>query len=79
MGAWFPKYKKGEYLTFGANGKNPNVKGRTREIVNYLSCLIHPIIYFCQELVEIVIAWGWEEYGKQFRIWGKPILGENHF
>ena len=40
----FPKDKEGEYLTFGANGENPNVKGRTQEIVNYLSCLIHAII-----------------------------------
>ena len=25
--------------------------------VNYHSCLIHPIIYYCQKLVELVIAW----------------------
>ena len=27
----------------------------------------------------LVIAWGWEEYGKQSWIWGKPIFGENQF
>ena len=30
-------------------------------------------------MVELVIAWGWEEYGQQFRMWGKPIFGENQF
>ena len=40
----FLKDKDGEYLTFGANEEKPNVNGRTHETVNYLSCLIHPII-----------------------------------
>ena len=44
MGAWFPKDKARGYLTFEANGENPNVKGRTHQTVNYFSCLIHPII-----------------------------------
>ena len=34
----------GGYLTFGDNGENPNVNGRTHQTVNYLSYLIHPII-----------------------------------
>ena len=67
----------GEYLTFGANGENPNVKGRTHQIVHYLSCLIHPIIYYSQKLVEVVIAWEWEEYGKINSNFGKhPFLGK---
>ena len=62
-----------------ANGENPNVNGRTHQTVNYLSCLIHPIIYYCHKLVEVVIAWEWEEYGQRnsnlgknvFDFWGK--------
>ena len=60
-----PKDKGGGYLTFGANGENPNIKGRTHQTINYLSCLIHPIIYHCHKLVEAVIAWEWEEYGQR--------------
>ena len=32
-------------------------KGEPIKIVNYLSCLIHPIIYYYQTLVDLVIAW----------------------
>ena len=63
-----------KYLTFGANGEKKNVKGRTHQTVNYLSCLIHPIIYFHPKLVEVVIAWEWEEYGQ-----GNSNLGKTHF
>ena len=64
-----PKDKGGGYLTFGANGENPNVKGRTHQNVNYLSCLIHPIIYYCQKLVGLVIAWDGQGMTTQIRIW----------
>ena len=47
----------GDIQTFGANGENPNVKGKTHQTVNYLSYLTHPIIYYRQKLVELVIAW----------------------
>ena len=58
MGALFPKDRRGGgYSNPWANGENPNVKGRTHQIVNYLSCLIHPIIYYCQKLAGLVIAW----------------------
>ena len=76
----FLRIRRGEYLTFGANGEKPNVKGRTHQSVSQLPILsFSPIIKFCQNVVELVIAWGWEEYGQQFRIWGKPIFGENQF
>ena len=75
----FPKDREGNYLNLWANGENPNVKERTHQTLNYPFCLFPPIIKFCQNVVELVIAWGWEEYGKQFRICGKPILGENQF
>ena len=57
----------GKYSNPWANSVEPNVKGKTHKAVNYLFCLIHPIIYFFQKLVEVVNAWGWEEYGSQ--IW----------
>ena len=58
----------GDIQTFGANEENPNVKGRTHQIVNYLSCPIHPIIYYCQKLVELVIAWDGQGMKTQIRI-----------
>ena len=73
-GMIFLRIRRGEYLTFGANGEKPNVNERTHQTVYDLSCLIHPIIYYCQKLVEVVIAWGWEEYGQ-----GNLNLGENVF
>ena len=47
----------GDIQTFGANGEMPNVKGKTHQTINYLSCLTHPIIYYCHKLVELDIAW----------------------
>ena len=47
----------GEYSNLWANGENPNVKGRTHQTVNYLSCLTHLIFYYCHKLVELVITW----------------------
>ena len=38
-------------------GKIQMSEGEPIKIVNYLSCLTHPIIYYCQKLVELVIAW----------------------
>ena len=57
----------GDIQTFGANGEKPNVNGRTHQTVNYISCLIHPIIYYYQELVELVIAW--DGQGMAAQIW----------
>ena len=36
--------------------------------VNYLSCLIHPIIYYYQKLVESVIAWDGQGMAVQIRM-----------
>ena len=58
----------GGYSNLWANGENPNVKGRTHQTVNYLSCLTHPIIYYCQKLVELVIAWDGQGMTVQIRI-----------
>ena len=33
-----------------------------------------PIIYFYQNLVEVVTTWEWEEYGKKFELGRAPIL-----
>ena len=38
-------------------GKIQMSKGEPIKTVNYLSCLTHPIVYYCQKLVELVIAW----------------------
>ena len=46
----------------------PSVNGRMHKVVNYLFCLIHPIIYFFQKLVEVVNALGMEEYDSQIRM-----------
>ena len=55
----------------GGNGEKPNV--------NYLSCLIHPIIYYCQKLVELVIAWDGQGMTAQIRIGEAIIFWEMHF
>ena len=58
----FPKDKEGNYLNLWANGEKPNVKGKTHQ--TQLPILSSPpIIKLCQNVVELVIAWGWEEYG----------------
>ena len=43
--------------TFGTMGKSQRSKGEPIKTINYLSCLIHPIIYYFLKLVELVIAW----------------------
>ena len=53
----FLRLKGGGYSNLWSNGENTNVKGRTHQTINYLSCFIHPIIYYCQKLVELFIAW----------------------
>ena len=72
----FLRNREGNYLNLWANGENPNVKGRTHQTLNYQFCLFPPINKFCQNVVEIVIAQEWEEYGQEIRIWGNPFLGK---
>ena len=75
----FPKDKGWEYSNLWANGEKPNVKGRTIHTVNYLFCLIHPIIYYCQKLVELVIAWDGKVWKSKFE-WEKPsVFGKCDF
>ena len=64
----FIRNREGKYSKPWANGVDPNVKRKTHKAINYLFCLIHPIIYFFHKLVEVVNALGCEEYGSQLRI-----------
>ena len=73
------RIRRGKYLTFGANGEKTNVKGRTHQTVDYLSCLIHPIIYYCQKLVGLVIAWDGQGMTTQIRIGEAISFWETHF
>ena len=69
----------GNIQTFGANGEKPNVKGRTHQTINYLSCLIHPIIYYYQKLVGLVIAWDGKGMTTQIRIGEGISFWKMHF
>ena len=53
----FLRITGGIFKPLGPMGKSQMSKGEPIKTVNYLSCLIHPIIYYCQKLVELVIAW----------------------
>ena len=79
MGAWFPKDKGGNIQTFGLVGKSQISKGEPIKPVNYLSCLIHPIIYYYQKLVELVIAWDGQGMAVQIRIWEAISFWETRF
>ena len=79
MGAWFPKELGGEYSNPWANGKNPNVKGKTHQDVTVpilSSCANH---LFLPKLVELVNSWGWEEYGNPNLKWRSHQILENVF
>ena len=52
-----PKDWGGIFKPLGPMGKIQMSKGEPIKTVNYLSCFIHPIIYYCQKLVGLVIAW----------------------
>ena len=54
-------------------------KGEPIKNVNYLSCLIHPIIYYCQKLVELVIAWDGQGMTTQIRIGEAISFWETRF
>ena len=55
------------------------LKGEPIKTINYLSCLIQPIIYYCQKLVELVIAWDGKGMKAQIRIGEAISLGETRF
>ena len=72
MRAWFPMDREeGECLTLSHRG-NPSKLSTT----HFLS--FSPIIYFCQKLVQVVIAWEWEEYGKNSN-WEEHPFWKNVF
>ena len=52
----FLRISGGDIQTFEPMGKSQMSKGEPIKTVNYLSCLIHPIIYYYKKLVELVIA-----------------------
>ena len=56
-GHYFLRIRGGDIQTFGPMGKLQISKGEPIQTGNYLSCLIHPIIYYCHKLVGLVIAW----------------------
>ena len=53
-------------------------KGEPIKMFNYDFLVFSPIIYFCQKLVEVVIAWEWEEYGKNSN-WAEHPFWKNVF
>ena len=55
----FLRIRRGKHLTFGDNGEKPNVKGRTHETVNYLSCLFHLCNCICclMKMMNMLNAW----------------------
>ena len=70
----FKRNREGYYPNPWANSVEPSVNGITHKAVNYLFCLLCPIIYLFQKLVEVVNALGMEEYGS------KILIGEaTHF
>ena len=54
-------------------------KGEPIKTVNYLSCLINPIIYYCLKLVELVIAWDGKGMEAQIQIGEANSFWEKHF
>ena len=54
-------------------------KGEPIKTVNYISCLIHPIIYYCQKLVELVISWDGQGMVVQKFELEKPSVFGKHF
>ena len=60
----------------GPMGKIQISKGEPIKTINYTVCCLFPIIYLCQNLVEVVIAWEWEEYGKKFELGRALIFGK---
>ena len=57
----------------------PNFNGGTHKVVNYLFCLMHPIIYFFQKLVEVVNALEWKSMAVKNSYWGSHQFWENEF
>ena len=72
-GAWFPKDKGGEYLTYGPMGKS-QMSMRKPIKLSTTFLVFFPIIYFCQNVVELVIAWKGKSMGNQIRIGQRPIF-----
>ena len=63
----FLRIRGGGCLTLSHGGKP--IKTITTHFLSF-----SPIIYFCKNLVEAVIAWEWEEYGKKFELGRAPIF-----
>ena len=52
-------------------------KGEPIKTVNYPFLVFSPNHLFLPEVVEVVITWEWEEYGKKFELVKSPIF-EKH-
>ena len=59
----FPKDKEGEIYNLWANGGKPNVKRENPSNPQLPILSFSPIIKFYKNVVELIFAWGWEEYG----------------
>ena len=75
----FLRIRGGDIQAFGPMGKIQMSKGEPIKTVNYLSCLIHPIIYYCQKLVELVIAWDGQGLEVKIRIGQSTNFWKNVF
>ena len=64
----FLRISGGIFKPLGTMGKSQMSKGEPIKTVNYLSCLIHPIICYCEKLVDLVIAWDGKGMAAQIRI-----------
>ena len=69
----------GNIQTFGLMGKIQMSKGEPIKTINYLSYLIHPIIYYYHKLVELVIAWDGQGMEAQIRIGESIKPSTTHF
>ena len=71
-----PKDKGGvKYLTYGTMGRSQmSMRGPIKLSTTFL--VFFPITYFCQNVVELVNAWG-KSMGKEIRIGQRPIFGKS--
>ena len=73
MGHDFLRIRGVKYLTYGPMGKSQcRWEDPSKCQLPFLS--FSPIIYFCQNVVELVIAWKGKSMGNQIRIGQRPIF-----
>ena len=78
MGACFPKDKGGLiFKPLGPMGKSQRSKGKPIKTVHCPFLVFFPNHLYLPKVVEVVITWEWEEYGKKFELGRAPIF-EKH-